>query len=115
MKKPDDIGRLQDIFEAIERIELYIRETTEKTFIQDLMRQDAIMHQMEIIGEAGRNVSAEFQGRHQEIPWSHMIGLRNKITHDYSGIDIQAIWKTAVEDLPRLKQALTKLVEEAKG
>ncbi len=115
MRKPDDIGRLQDILDAIARIELYLRGTNEKDFGNDLMRQDAIIHQIEIIGEASRNVSNEFQMRHPEIPRSPMIRMQNKIVHDYSEIDVPTVWKTAVEDLPPLKEAVARLVKQVKG
>ena len=81
-------------------------------FRDDWTRQDAIMRQIEIIGEASRNVSLEFQERHREIPWSPMIGMRNKIAHDYGTVDIQEIWRTATRDIPQLKQAMAKLIGE---
>ena len=112
MRKPDDRGRLHDILDAIERIQSYLRGSVENKFADDLMRQDAIMRQIEIIGEAARNVSAEFQEHHSEIPWSQMVGMRNKIAHDYSDIDIPEIWKTAKNDIPRLKKAVSKLLKE---
>jgi uncharacterized protein with HEPN domain len=112
MKKPDDRGRLQDILDAIKRIQSYQRGSDEKKFADDFMRQDAMMRQIEIIGEAARNVSAEFQEQHPEIPWSQMIGMRNKIAHDYTEIDIPEIWKTAKNDIPQLKRAISKLLEE---
>ncbi len=115
MKKRDDLGRLQDILDAIKRIEYYMRGTNRKRFTDDLMRQDAVIHQIEIIGEAGRNVSSEFQQQHPEIPWSQMIGMRNKIVHDYFEIDIPTVWETAKKDLPPLKQAVARLVKQAKG
>jgi uncharacterized protein with HEPN domain len=112
MRKPDDRGRLQDILDAIKRIESYLHGSIEKKFADDLMRQDAIMRQIEIIGEAARNVSPEFQEQHPEIPWSQMIGMRNKIAHDYSDIDIPEIWKTSKKDIPQLKKAVSKLLKE---
>jgi len=112
MRKPDDRGRLQDILDAIKRIQSYQRGSDKKKFVDDLMRQDAIMRQIEIIGEAARNVSAEFQEHHQEIPWAQMIGMRNKIAHDYTDIDIPEIWKTAKNDIPQLKQVISRFLKE---
>lgn len=79
------------------------------------MRQDAVIRQIEIIGEAGRHVSIEFQEQYPEVPWSEMIGMRNKIVHDYFEIDIPTVWKTAKKDLPPLKHAVAKLVRQVKG
>jgi uncharacterized protein with HEPN domain len=112
MRKPDDHGRLEDILDAIKRIESYLRGVNEKKFKDDLMRQDAIMLQIEIIGEAARHVSDEFQERHPEIPWSEMIGMRNKIVHDYFEIDVSRIWDTAKNDIPPLKKAVWKLLQD---
>ncbi len=112
MRRPDDRGRLEDILDAIKRIESYMRGASEKKFENDLMRQDAIMLQIEIIGEAARNISLEFQERHDEIPWSKMIGMRNKIVHDYFEIDVSKIWDTAKNDIPQLKKLVLKLLKE---
>lgn len=111
MRKPDDNGRLQDILDAINRIEFYLRGSDEKKFTNDLMRQDAIVRQIEIIGEASRNISRNFQEQHSELPWSQMIGMRNKIAHDYGEIDIAEIWKTAKRDIPELKKAVSKILK----
>ncbi len=89
----------------------YIRGVNEKKFKDDLMRQDAIMLQIEIIGEAARNISDEFQEQHTEIPWSEMIGMRNKIVHDYFEIDVSKIWDTAKNDIPPLKKAVSRLLK----
>jgi uncharacterized protein with HEPN domain len=111
MRRPDDRGRLEDIRDAIKRIESYLQGVNEKKFENDLMRQDAIMLQIEIIGEAARHISTEFQEQHDEIPWSQMIGMRNKIVHDYFNIDVSKIWDTAKNDIPQLKKMVSKLLK----
>jgi uncharacterized protein with HEPN domain len=92
-----------------------MRGVTEKDFAADHMRQDAVMLQIQIIGEAARNVSDEFQERYTEIPWSQIIGMRNKIVHDYFEIDVSKIWDTAKNDIPQLKKAISKLAKQSKG
>lgn len=84
MKKTDDIGRLRDILDAIQPIEHHLLGTDESKFASDLTRQDAVLYQIQIIGEAARNVSLDFQESHPEIPWSKMVGMRNKIVLDYA-------------------------------
>jgi len=111
MRKPDDHGRLEDILDAIKRIESYLRGVNENKFKDDLIRQDAVMLQIEIIGEAAHHVSDEFQERHPEIPWSEIIGMRNKIVHDYFEIDVSKIWDTAKNDIPQLKKVVSKLLK----
>lgn len=115
MKRPDDRGRLADILDAVKQIDSYMRGVTEQDFANDHMRQDAVMLQIQIIGEAARNISDEFQEQHGEIPWSQIIGMRNKIVHDYFEIDVTKIWDTAKNDIPQLKKAISKLLKQSKG
>lgn len=68
------------------------------------MMQEAVMRQIEIIGEASNMVSDEFQEKRPELPWFQMRGIRNKIVHDYRGINLQIIWDTVKIDLPALKK-----------
>jgi len=77
-------------------------------FDKDTAIQDALIKQIEIIGEAARNVSEKFREGYTEVPWKKMVGMRDKLVHDYMGVDLEAVWKTAVEDIPGLK----KLIEE---
>ncbi len=112
MKRRDDNGRLQDVLDSIKRIRTYTHEVQAGEFEQDVMRQDAVIRQLEIIGEASRSISVEFQERHPEIPWSDMIGMRNKIAHDYSDVDIAVIWDTVRDDIPQLEIAIVKLIDE---
>jgi len=79
--------------------------------MEHLMMQDAVMRQIEIIGEASNSVSDDFQEKNPELPWLQMRGIRNKIIHDYRGINLQVIWDTVKNDLPALK----KQVEEILG
>ena len=115
MRKSDNHGRLEDMLSAIKRIESYMRGMKEKQFADDQMRQDAIMLQIEIIGEAARNISDEFQEQHAAIPWSKIIGMRNKIVHDYFEIDVTRIWDTAKNDIPQLKKVVVGILKELKG
>jgi uncharacterized protein with HEPN domain len=91
-----------------------LNKVSENRFSENLTIQDAVIHQIQIIGEAGRNASDDFQEQHPEIPWSKMIGMRNKIVHDYSQVDIQVAWDTAKNDIPQLKRALSKLLKTRK-
>ncbi|MGC1374856.1 MAG: DUF86 domain-containing protein [Anaerolineales bacterium] len=111
MKKPDDAARLGHIFDAICRIEEYTHGVHKDTFIGHGMMQDAVMRQVEIIGEASRNISDEFQEAHPELPWLQMRGIRNKIVHDYLEINTDVIWDTIKNDLPVLKSQVQKLLE----
>jgi uncharacterized protein with HEPN domain len=73
------------------------------------MVQDAVMHQIQIIGEAANRLSSSFKERSSPIPWRDIIGMRNKLVHDYMGVDLEAVWETARKDIPVLKNALRDL------
>jgi len=70
----------------------------------------ALTHLIQIIGEAGRHVSREFTGRHPNIPWADIIGMRHKVVHDYLGVDEDIVWQVVTEDLPKLVALLEPLV-----
>ena len=72
----------------------------------------ALAHLLQTLGEAARRVSHEFQGAHPEIPWSGIVGMRHKVVHDYMDVDEDVVWKTSVEEVPRLVIALTPLLNE---
>jgi uncharacterized protein with HEPN domain len=112
MKNKIDLTYIGDVLDAIKRIESYLHEVDKEDFLKNHMMQDAVMHQIEIIGEASNNVSDEFQERHPELPWVFMRAVRNKIAHDYREINLNIIWDTAKNDLPPLKKQVRKLLAE---
>jgi len=112
MKQNRDAVYLGDILDAIHRIETYTAGVKKKEFIEHHMMQDAVMRQIEIIGEASNSVSEEFQEKHPELPWFQMRGIRNKIVHDYRGINLQVIWDTVKNDLPALKKQVEGILGE---
>lgn len=101
-----DRERLQDIIEAIERIEKRVAVGQAK-FMEDELIQVWCVHHIQIIGEAAANISASLRDRYSHIPWLDIIAMRNVLVHQYFGIDLQEIWNTVNADLPVLKgQAL---------
>lgn len=67
------------------------------------MRQDAVIRQIEIIGEASRQLSNVFRNEHDHIPWTDIIGMRHRIAHDYMNVDLDIVWEVTQQDLPVLK------------
>lgn len=112
MKNKIDLTYIGDVLDAIKRIESYLHGVSKEDFLGNHMMQDAVMHQIEIIGEASKNVSDEFQERHPELPWVFMRAVRNKIAHDYREINLNIIWDTAKNDLPPLKKQVRKILGE---
>lgn len=102
---------VQHILEAIHRILTYTENMDQKTFLEKTMVQDAVIRNLEIIGEATKKVTMEFRLRHEGIPWKQMAGMRDKLIHDYIGVDLWAVWKVVEADLPLLQVDLAKLIE----
>ncbi len=111
MKKDNNIY-LRHILDAASLIEEYLHGIDETTFLQKTLVQDGVIRQLEIIGEAVRHISKDLQGTYPEIPWADIAGMRNKLIHDYFGVDLEKVWITAQEDLPHLKEEITKLLHD---
>jgi uncharacterized protein with HEPN domain len=99
----DDRERLLDIQEAIERIQKYA-ERGREAFERDELIQTWILHNLQILGEAARAISADFKQQHPEVPWQQIAGMRNILVHDYFGIDVSIVWAVVESELPILKQ-----------
>ena len=100
--------RIDDILEAIDKIERYTDGIGFKEWQQDDKTVDAVVRNIEVIGEAASHLPVEIQDQYKDIPWSMMKRIRNVLAHEYFGIDLKIIWKTVKEDLPALKKLLEK-------
>lgn len=110
MKKDDNVYLLH-ILDAIDLIEKYIKGVSENQFHSNTMVHDAVIRQVEIIGEAANNVSDEFQEKHSKLPWGKMIGIRNKVIHEYFNVNYSIVWDTIKEDLPIVKKSIKKILK----
>ncbi len=102
---------LDDILEAIARIREYVQDIDETEFGSDRKTQDAVIRNLETIGEASRNLSDSLKDEVKEIEWHKIIGLRNILAHEYFGISLPIIWDVVQNKLDPLKQACTKLLK----
>jgi len=98
--------RLQDIIEAIARIRRYTATHTLESFAADDMAVDAVVRNLEVIGEAARQVDDATIQRLAGVPWREMRDLRNLLVHEYFGVSVPIIWETIVRDLPPVLAAL---------
>ena len=90
--KKDDTVFLYHILDAIGLIEEYTGGMSENEFLSNSLVHDAVVRQIEIIGEAARNISQQFQEKHPKLPWAKMIGIRNKFTHEYFNVNYSIVW-----------------------
>ena len=107
----DDAVYLQHILDAIARIETYLHDVDEDRFNATPLLQDGVIRQIEIIGEATKRLSAVLINKHSRVSWSDLARMRDKLIHQYFGVDIATVWLTATEDLPTLKEAVERIIE----
>ena len=105
----DDSIYIDHILNSINRILDYISGKDREAFVADQLTQDAVVRQLEVIGEATKRVSKELRSRNPDIPWTDMAGMRDVLIHDYIDVDLGVVWKTISEDIPNLKALILKL------
>lgn len=103
---------LEDILEAIQKIEDFTRGMALEGFSRDVKTIDAVVRNVEVIGEAARKVPEKLRLQHPAVPWKQVVGARDKVIHEYFGVDLDIIWKTVVEDLPNFKHQIETLLKE---
>ena len=103
---------VEDIWESIEKIERYTEGMTLEFFQNDEKTTDAVVRNFEIIGEAAGRLPEDFTNQHSEIEWVKIIGLRNRIVHEYFGVDLQIIWQILKKDIPDFKAALKNILSQ---
>ena len=110
MRKDDAI--LLDIVNAGRMISQFIKGMTKDRFMDDKKTQSSVLYQITIIGEATRRISSEFRIRHSDIPWPLIIGMRNKLIHEYNDVDLHEVWKTIKDDIPELISKIESLLNQ---
>ena len=101
---------LSHVLDAAERIEGYIAGLELVAFLDDPLRQDGVIRQLSIVGEAVKHLSQDIRASTPDVPWGDIAGMRDRLVHDYMGVDLEAVWKTAREDVPMLKAVVRELL-----
>jgi uncharacterized protein with HEPN domain len=112
-RPPDDQLYLQHILDAILRIESHVVGVDRPGFDAMPIVQDAVIRQIQVIGEAAKRVSPDLRRRAAGIPWRKIAGMRDKLVHDYMGVDLEAVWLTIGSDLGPLKHSIELLLSES--
>jgi uncharacterized protein with HEPN domain len=107
----DDSVYLKHIRDAILKIEAYTKRVSVSSFEKDTLIQDAVIRQIEIIGEATKRLSEKIRNRDQDIPWDDIAGMRDKLIHDYFGVDIEKVWLTVQKDIPVFKKQINRILK----
>ena len=105
---------LYDIKEAVEKIEIFTKGFTFEEFVKDTKTVDAVIRNLEIIGEAAKNIPKRVKEKHHDIDWKAMAGMRNILAHEYFGVRMGIIWKTIGERLPELRHKIEEILKEGK-
>jgi uncharacterized protein with HEPN domain len=110
MSNRGDKEFLSDIEEAIKRIKTYTRNMSYQKFLKDIKTQDAVVRNLEIIGEAVKNISESLKAEHPNIPWKDMARVRDKVIHFYFGVNYDIVWSIAKEDLPQVAEQINTVL-----
>lgn len=100
---------VKDILDSITKIQKYLEGVSYDRFVEDEKTIDAVVRNFEIIGEAANNLPQDIKNKCSDIPWREVIGMRNKIIHEYFGVDTDIVWETAFKFLPSVKSTLENL------
>mgnify|MGYP001608541452 CR=1 FL=1 len=105
----DEFVFIKHILDSINAIEEFSKEISREKLEINRLIQSAVTREIEIIGEASKNISADFKNKHGEIPWKSIIGTRDKMIHHYFGMNLDVVWEIIKENLPDLKKKLRNL------
>jgi uncharacterized protein with HEPN domain len=107
----DPLVFVRHILMFIENVGKDVQGYSKERFLRSRKTQDAVIRNIELLGEAARNIPAEFQQQYPDIPWAEMIRTRDKLIHGYFGVDLEIVWGVVIRDLPSLKEKIKKVLK----
>jgi len=102
---------LKDILEAASKIERYTKGLSYTEFLKDSLRKDGVVRNLEVIGEAAKNIPPEIKTKSPEIEWKEIIGFRDVLIHAYFGVDFEIVWDVVKNKLPDLRDSIQKIIK----
>lgn len=112
MSKKIDLVFIMHILESIEAVESFSKSLSKRELISSRLKQSAIIREIEIIGEATKNISRAVKSLHKEIEWENIAGTRDKLIHHYFGVDLNIVWNIIKKDIPKLKKHMRRIKKE---
>jgi|SRR3989338_5311815 len=112
MSKRGDLEFLSDIKEAIKRVENYTKGISYNSFLKNTKTQDAVVRNIEIIGEAAKGISNNAKKECPQIPWKKLTGIRNRLIHNYFGVNYDIVWTVAKEELKAVSSEIDNLLQK---
>ena len=112
MSERADADFLRDIQEAVRRVQGYTAAMTYEAFLADSKTQDAVVRNLEVLGEATKSLSAEFRAKYAQVPWKGMAGVRDKLIHHYFGVNLDIVWRIASDELPGVASQIQEVLEK---
>ena len=112
MSKRTDNDFLRDIQEAMRRIAVYTAGMTYETFLADIKTQDAVIRNLEVIGEATKQLSPKLRTQYPSVPWREMAGVRDRLIHHYFGVNLDIVWNIITTELPNVTSLLQAIVSD---
>ena len=108
----DDLPFIEHILDSISAIEKFSKNLKKEKLMSNRLKQSAIVREIEIIGEAVKNISKNLKNKHREVEWKEIVGTRDKMIHHYFGVDLNIIWDIIKINLPDLKNKILKIKKE---
>ncbi|MCX6999138.1 MAG: DUF86 domain-containing protein [Candidatus Sumerlaeota bacterium] len=110
--KRDYRDYIQDIVSGIDDILEFTKGQTYNDFIRDKKTINAVIRSLEVIGEAAKKVPVEIRTRYNDIPWKMMSGMRDKLTHEYFGVDLKIVWAVVTSEIPPIRPLMDIIIKE---
>ena len=108
----NDLAYLRHIADAISDIKRFMKNVTKEEFLENREKQYAVLRALEIIGEATKNVSKEMKAENTEVNWNDIAGMRDRLIHQYFGVNLDLVWATVKKNLPELENQISKMLRK---
>lgn len=106
---------VEDILDAMNNAEAFVRGTSYDQFKDDLRTNFAIVRALEIIGEATKRLPTSLREQYPDIPWRNMAGMRDRIIHGYDTVDLQIVWDVVEKDIPQIRPQIQQILTDHEG